>query len=268
MKMKKILLLLSLSPFSLFAQKNTAVGEQVAPGIHKIIINNNVNATVIVSPDKGLMLIDTGFEGTGAVLDSAIKSISKLPIKGIINTHCHGDHVGGNAYFVNNGVKMVASTEFTQSKVEGVGKPNVRLTQAADIRIFDGGHTEKDIVLVYPNEKVVVVADYLFADRFPFVDIENGGNVLRYLDNQSKIIEAFPSDYKVIGGHGRVYTMAEYKKLNEDLQETVAMINSMIMADDALEDIKAAKPLAGWAKFDWDFVNQDKWIELIYNSIR
>lgn len=41
------------------------------------------------------------------------------------------------------------------------------------------------------------------------------------------------------------------------------------MADESLENIKAAKRnLADYSKYDWDFVNQDKWIELVYNSIR
>lgn len=265
MKMKKLLLFLALVPSVCFAQDaaHKAVAEQLNPYVYKILIDDNVNATLMITP-QGALLFDTGFKESVGALSETIKQITELPLKGIVNTHYHYDHVGGNAV-LGKGLE-IAATAFTMGKVGGEGKPNSLIPD--NPMVFKGGHTAEDFVVPMKDFKIAILGDLLFADRFPYIDIENGGNALKYLDIQSELIKMLPEDMKLIGGHGRLYTMEEFKKLHEDLQATVDIINQLIMADESLENIKAAKPLADYSKYDWDFVNQDKWIELVYNSIR
>lgn len=256
---------LALAPCVCFAQDaaHKAVAEQLNPYVYKILIDDNVNATLMITP-QGALLFDTGFEESAGALAETIKQITELPLKGIVNTHFHYDHVGGNAA-LGKGLE-IAATAFTMGKVEGEGKPNSLIPD--NPMVFKGGHTAEDFVVPMKDFKIAILGDLLFADRFPYIDIENGGNALKYLDIQRELIKTLPEDMKLIGGHGRLYTMEEFKKLHEDLQATVDIIDQLIMADESLENIKAAKPLAEYSRYDWDFVNQDKWIELVYNSIR
>jgi glyoxylase-like metal-dependent hydrolase (beta-lactamase superfamily II) len=52
------------------------------------------NITVAVGTD-GIIMVDTQFAPLSDKIKAAIKEISPLPIKYIINTHFHGDHTGG-----------------------------------------------------------------------------------------------------------------------------------------------------------------------------
>src|SRR3954466_1563515 len=56
------------------------------------------NITIAVGTD-GIIMVDTQFAQLSDKINTAIKAISPLPIKYVINTHFHGDHVGGNENF-------------------------------------------------------------------------------------------------------------------------------------------------------------------------
>src|SRR5467141_1478063 len=65
------------------------------------------NITIAVGTD-GIIMVDTQFADMSDRIKAAIKAISPLPIKYIINTHFHGDHTGGNANFQKDGATIVA----------------------------------------------------------------------------------------------------------------------------------------------------------------
>ncbi len=65
------------------------------------------NITVAVGTDAVIM-IDGQFAPLSDKIKAAIKTISPLPIKYLVNTHYHGDHTGGNENFAKDGVTIVA----------------------------------------------------------------------------------------------------------------------------------------------------------------
>ena len=65
------------------------------------------NITVAVGSD-GIIMVDSQFAPLSDKIKAAIKAISPLPIKYLINTHYHGDHTGGNANFAKDGTVVVA----------------------------------------------------------------------------------------------------------------------------------------------------------------
>ena len=81
-------------------------------GIYAAIDNakgeSGANAGFVVG-DDGIAVIDT-FENEPAAkaLLGEIRMVSKLPIKFVINTHYHLDHVAGNAVFAKEGAVIVA----------------------------------------------------------------------------------------------------------------------------------------------------------------
>src|SRR5215475_6955691 len=65
------------------------------------------NITVAVGSD-GIIMVDTQFAPLSDKIKAAIKAISPLPIKYVINTHFHGDHTGGDENFQKDGAIVVA----------------------------------------------------------------------------------------------------------------------------------------------------------------
>jgi hypothetical protein len=46
--------------------------------------------------EDGVMVVDTQFAPLSSKILTAIRSISDKPIRYVVNTHMHGDHIGGN----------------------------------------------------------------------------------------------------------------------------------------------------------------------------
>src|SRR3954465_9103890 len=65
------------------------------------------NITIAVGTD-GIIMVDGQFAPLSDKIKAAIKAVSPLPIKYLVNTHFHGDHTGGNENFQKDGVTIIA----------------------------------------------------------------------------------------------------------------------------------------------------------------
>src|SRR5437667_9036548 len=65
------------------------------------------NITVAVGSDA-IIMVDGQFAPLSDKIKAAIKAISPLPIKYVVNTHFHGDHTGGNENFQKDGAIVIS----------------------------------------------------------------------------------------------------------------------------------------------------------------
>jgi quinoprotein relay system zinc metallohydrolase 1 len=180
------------------------------------------NSSFIITKNS-VILIDTGSSKLyGEQLKKQIESITKKPIKYILNTHHHPDHFLGNIAFSSSDIY---ATEYTKNDIETNGDlyivnlvniihdamdktktktPNEILTSKE--LDFDGyklkllyfdGHTQSDIVIYDENTKILYASDLVFYKRTlatPHANIENWIKSLKELE---KI------DYSIlVPGHG------------------------------------------------------------------
>ena len=71
--------------------------EHITGNVYKIF-GGGGNTLVVVQKD-GVVLVDTKMPGNGPAIESEVRKVTDKPIKLIINTHSHPDHVGSNDYF-------------------------------------------------------------------------------------------------------------------------------------------------------------------------
>ena len=70
-----------------------------------VIFANGSNVTAHVGED-GVILVDSGPAETADKVVQAVKAITNLPIRLILNTSAHPDHVGGNEKVSASGVQL------------------------------------------------------------------------------------------------------------------------------------------------------------------
>jgi glyoxylase-like metal-dependent hydrolase (beta-lactamase superfamily II) len=157
-------------------------------GIYAAIDNakgeSGANAGFVVG-DDGIAVIDT-FENEPAAqaMLGEIRMLSKLPIKFVINTHYHLDHVAGNAVFAKEGAVIVAHrnvpswihtenlkffgkdiTPEQKSQVENLAAPTMLYDSETELRLgslvlhvqYFPGHTGGDSIVIVQQEKSAVI---------------------------------------------------------------------------------------------------------------
>jgi len=250
----------------------------------------NIGASV---GDDGIVIVDDQFAPLAEKIQAALKGITDKPVRFVINTHYHGDHTGGNAYFqkqapiiAHDNVRKRLETGGVAGNggsihMENKAQPKEALPiitfdhdvtvhlNGEDIRAlhFPAGHTDGDAVIFFPKSNVVHMGDDFVTYGFPFIDVDSGGSIDGMIDGVEKVVTHLPADVKVIPGHGPVSNLDDVKRYLTMLKETRAVVAQALQQHQTLDQMKQAKLLDPWKKWNGDFVNEDAFLETLYNSL-
>jgi len=235
------------------------------------------NIGVSAGPD-GILIVDDQFAPLADKILAALSDLNSGDLQFILNTHFHGDHVGGNE--ILGKTATIISHSNTRKRLLDKPKdaiPVITFDDAASIH-FNGeeikaihyptGHTDGDIYIYFPESNVVHMGDEFFVGRFPYVDVGSGGNAIGLLKNISKALELFPADVKIIPGHGALSDMDDLRAYRAMLDETIGVISERKAFGMSLENIQSRGLPEKYADWGSGFINQDSWIEAIFNSIK
>jgi cyclase len=246
------------------------------------------NIGVSIGAD-GILIVDDQFAPLADKIRAALKTLGEGKLKFVLNTHWHGDHTGGNAQFAaeasviaHDNVRKRLATEQTifNEKVPASPKealPVITFDKSLSVHFngeeiraihFPHGHTDGDSVIFFTGSNVVHMGDDFFAGRFPFVDIQNGGDVVNLAKNVGEIIGRLPAGVKIIPGHGPLSTVDDLKLYHRMLVETIDVVRKQVAAGKTLEQIKAGGLPETWKTWGTGFIKTDQWIELIYRSVK
>jgi len=240
--------------------------------------------------DDGIVVVDDQYAPLAPKIEAALKGITDKPVRFVINTHWHSDHVGGNAYFQKQG-PVIAHENVRkrmesggvlmggQMKVEPAAKdalPIITFNDRATVFLngeeiraiyFPNGHTDGDCVIFFTKSNVVHMGDDFVTYGFPFIDLDSGGSSKGMIAAVEKVSATVSPDTRIIPGHGPVSTVADMKPYLEMLKDTRARVEKGIQQGKTLDQLKQEKVLAGYEKYSGDFVNTDKFIETLYNDL-
>jgi cyclase len=170
------------------------VGENVWAAISGAQGSAGANAGFIIGSDS-VAVVDTFVNPEAArQLLAEIRKRTNLPIRFVINTHYHLDHVAGNNVFAEAGAMIVAHrnvrtwirtenlkffgakiTPEQKAMVESLGEPQIVYDEGVDLYLgtrrlsvrFMPGHTGGDSVVIVPDASVVFCGDLFWKDTLP-----------------------------------------------------------------------------------------------------
>ena len=246
--------------------------------------------------EDGIVIVDDQFAPLAEKIQAALKElkITDKPVRFVINTHYHGDHTGGNVPFNNAGSTLIAqdnvrkrlesggtdgnggSMKIENKPAEKAALPTITFEHdvtvhlnGEDIRAlhFPSGHTDGDSIIFFPKNNVVHMGDDFVRYGFPFIDVSSGGSVQGMIDAMERATAQLPADVKVIPGHGALSNLDDVRAFTKMLKETSAAVQKAIDGQKTLDQMKQEKILAPWEKWKSGFVNEDAFIETLYNSL-
>ena len=237
--------------------------------------------------DDGILIVDDQYAPLADKIKSALRGLHAGPLKFVLNTHFHGDHVGGNPIFgleativAHTNVRKRVSTpqqrgDRTIPAMVEEGWPVITFDEEVSVH-FNGeeirlvympeGHTDNDSIIHFTGSDVVHMGDTFFNGRFPFVDLGSGGSVAGLIRNIGHVLEMIGPDTRVIPGHGALGDRAALEAYHDMLVATTEAVRGMMAEEKALDEIKAAGLPEQWDGYANDFVPEARWIETIYNS--
>jgi cyclase len=221
---------------------------KVTPVAGSVYMLEGEGGNIGVSAGKdGVVVVDDQYAPLAPKIQAALKGITDKPIRFVINTHWHGDHVGGNAYFQQQ-APVIAQDNVRKRLEQGSTVPGRQVPPAEkdalpvitfddrvtlhlngeEIRVIHlpNGHTDGDSVVFFSKSKVVHMGDDFVTYGFPFIDLDSGGSVEGMISAVEKVIATVPPDTRVIPGHGPVSTVADMKAFVAMLKETSARVRA------------------------------------------
>jgi glyoxylase-like metal-dependent hydrolase (beta-lactamase superfamily II) len=236
------------------------------------------NLAVSIGKD-GTLLVDDQFAPLATRIQNAINELGGTSPKLILNTHFHNDHVGGNAHFGSSGV-IIANEQVRYRMLGDATRSRTALpivTFADRIRIqfnddeidvihLPAGHTDGDVIVWFRNANVLHMGDLFFNGTFPFIDVDNGGNVKGYLADVAQVLEMIPADTRIIPGHGPLAGVIELGEFHDMLKATVSNIEARISAGESLESIVSMGVGPEWASYASGFISEERWIRTVQAS--
>jgi len=216
-----------------------------------VIIGNGGNVGVLVT-DEGVVLVDDKFEQDYEAIIQQVKSVTNQPVKYVINTHHHGDHTGGNKRFIamaeiishkNSRANIVASNQGNASPLQPArivftDETSVFLGgKEVQARYFGRGHTNGDIVVYFPAQRVLHMGD-LMAGATPLIDYNGGGSLIEWTKTVDAAMAAFDID-TVIPGHGTVTNRAGLQTYRDNVVQMRTEVTNMIRQGRNKDDVRA-----------------------------
>lgn len=201
--------------------------------IHVLPVRENIymlvgaggNITLQVG-DEGVLIVDTGIAGASGKILAAIRKITDKPIRYIINTHYHADHVGGNMELSEAGSTIVGGNitmaignasegvsiishenvllRLSEAAAEGDGLdpkgwPNDTYFRDSKNMYFNGegiriihqpdAHTDGDSIVYFRKSDVIAAGDIYVTRIYPFIDVQAGGTYQGIVDSLNRIID-------------------------------------------------------------------------------
>src|SRR3954452_17829031 len=234
------------------------------------------NITIAVGSD-GIIMVDGQFAPLSEKIKAAIKAISPLPVKYLVNTHFHGDHTGGNENFAKDGAVVVAHDNIRVRLAAGTisgltgQKAAPRPAEALPTQTYVGGSiplevggrkaqltyvanapTDGDTWVYFADANVLCTGDTANnLKRYQNIDYMNGGDIrgmIRALDTYIKVAN---DQTKVVVGHGALASKADLVLFRDMLVTSHDRIKKLYDEGKTEEEVIAAKPLtdldATWA---------------------
>ena len=173
--------------------------------------------TLALMRDEGVLLVDTKPPGWDRPILDAIRAVTDRPVTTIINTQANVDHVSGNIAFptateivahANAKARMEKMDVFRGANAKFL--PNRLVTDKLsllsgadriDLYYFGPGHTDGDLVVVFPEKRLAHFGDLFPSKAAPVIDTASGGSGVAFPETLAKALAEIKNVTRITTGH-------------------------------------------------------------------
>jgi glyoxylase-like metal-dependent hydrolase (beta-lactamase superfamily II) len=261
----------------------------LSDGFH-VLMGAGGNITIL-DTREGLLSVDSGLPDTAGAVLAEVKSVAAIPVKVLIDTHWHYDHVGGNEAFGKTGAEIVAHVNtlkrvstrqhmvFMNRDVEplaAIGLPKKTFTtqqkmtfglETMEIVHHPPSHTDGDTTVFFPKPNILATGDLLFNGAYPFIDYSSGGSIEGMIQSSAVILKMADAQTKIVPGHGALATRADVQKFHDVLADVNEAVSALVKQGKTVDEVVAAGPSKKYdAEFGNGFLKGDQFVKMLYQG--
>ncbi len=258
---------------------------ELSPGIHMVEAVGGFgggNMAVLVG-DTHVAMIDDSMTPLAPTLLTHVNQRVGRPVDFLINTHVHGDHVGGNAAFAGTGTVVFAHDNIRKRLLSDAGPaggpgglPVVTFADSVTFHL-DGiearvihapsAHTDGDAFVYFPADNIIHTGDVAFHNLFPYIDLENGGSVAGYIAGQEAILALADEATKIIPGHGELTDRAGLQEDLDVLKAARDKVQALLDEGKTEAQVLQENPLAEFDGRSWNFITTERMTRTLYADL-
>ena len=259
------------------------------------IVRGAGGSMLLLDGDGGSLLVDADCPDAGLTkkICAAIEAVGAKPVRILIDTHWHFDHVGGNEAFAKAGTLIVAQEnvrkrmsakqhiahiEETIEASPAAALPVITYRDAMtiywkgeEVRIthIPNAHTDGDSFVYFVKADVLHVGDTCFAGMYPFIDVNVGGSIDGMIRAAGRVLELAGEKTKIITGHGPMLAKEDMRAYRQMLITTRERVQALIDAGKTREEAVAAKPTKDLDdQYGHGGFPPDQWVAIVYDSLK
>jgi len=192
-----------------------------------MLVGAGGNTTIQFGPE-GVLVVDTSYAPMSDKILAQIKKLSNQPIRYVVDTHVHGDHIGGNGVIAKagrtraggnvvgdlgngatnqaaiiahenvltrlsapppQGQEQVAFENWPTETFIGNKKEMIFNGEAVQILHEEAAHTDGDSIVMFRRNDVISTGDLFTTTMYPFIDEANGGTINGYINALNAILD-------------------------------------------------------------------------------
>jgi len=246
----------------------------------------------VSSGQDGVFIIDDQLKPLTDQLLASIAEVSEQPIRFVINTHYHGDHVGGNETLGGAGSVIIAHdnvrqrmtseqfSNFMNSTTPAWPKDslpvvtfNDRVTlhlngEAVTVTHAPRGHTDGDSIVHFPDSNVLHMGDIYFNGLYPYIDLDGGGSIQGMIAAVELGVGMADAKTRIIPGHGPLSDLNGLHEYLAFLTKARDNVQALIDQGMSLQQAIKANPTAEWDEtLGKVWIKPEQLVIFIYNSL-
>ncbi len=241
----------------------------------------------------GVLMIDTQYGPLVPRIRAAVDSlVGGAPVRYVLNTHYHDDHISGDSAMAAAGAVIVAhenvrarmsvtqhDTTFDETIPPAPPQALPSITFADSLRFHLGSrearvfhlppaHTDGDAVVWLPAADALHLGDLFFNGFYPFIDASAGGSIDGMIRALDRILPLVGPGTRIVPGHGPVGDRAALLRFRGMLVTVRDRVAKLVRAGKSSAEVVAAKPTADLdATWGRGFLKPDVFVKMVVQGM-
>jgi glyoxylase-like metal-dependent hydrolase (beta-lactamase superfamily II) len=224
--------------------------DHISGGLYKF--TNQFHASVFLVTDEGIIATDPINAAAATWLKAELDKRFGKPVKYVIYSHHHADHVSGGEVF--SGAEFVGHENIVDDiKKDEVPTPPPTTTfsdtktitlggQSVELIYLGSGHSDNMIAMKFPGEQALFIVDIVSAHRLPYRTIGAGRDSLDGILAQIRKAESITGYNKLITAHGAPYILITHPdmlgQVRTYIEELRDNVQAAMDADQSLDEVQ------------------------------